>query len=259
MYPLGTGSDYTAFIHGIGIPSTDLRFSGAVTGEYHTIYDTYPYFKKFIDPGFHYTEAMAQVNGRVLMRMASADILPFDFTRLADHITQYNEELKAFTASKCEKVHFQNEMLDKGLYKEVQNPYTQAAQKQPEVPNFDFSSIDHALNGLHKRAEEYDRLVQNLKADKDQKVIDKLNQKLQKVEQNLLAKEGLPGQRYYKNVLYAPGKYTGYGAKTLPGVRQAIELGQYDIVNPQIQVLSGVLKNYNAYLDQLLTIIKQAQ
>lgn len=254
LYPLGTGSDYTAFVHFIGIPSTDLRFTGEVTGEYHTMYDTYPYFKKFIDPEFKYTEAMAQLNGRALMRMANAEVLPFDFTRLADHLLEYEKELKAFTKTKRKKVKFQNEMVENNTYNEVKSPYMVAVQKQEAVPEVDFSSLDKELDNLRSNASEYNRLVKNLTGD--EKTLGELNQRLQKVEQNLLAEEGLPGQQYYKNVIYAPGKYTGYGAKTLPGLRQAIELGQYELVDGQMKLLTRTLEGYNHYLEELIALLK---
>ncbi len=256
LYPIGTGSDYTSFVHHIGVPSTDLRFSGAVTGEYHTLYDTYPYFKRFVDPGFKYTKAMAQLNGRVLMRMVNADILPFDFTRLSNHLNQYSKQLQEYTDSKREKVAFKNKMVNEGAYQEAGNRYTKETKKQNEVPEFDFSSLDRELDKLQENASQYDQLTKQFTAHTNKKIIRTLNQKLQKVEQNVLTTNGLPGQKYYKNVLYAPGKYTGYGAKTLPGVRQAIELGQYDIVDEQIDLLTQTLKGYNQYLKELISLLE---
>ena len=56
----------------------------------------------------------------------------------------------------------------------------------------------------------------------------KLQGVMQSIDQTLLLDQGLPGRPWYKNLIYAPGRFTGYGAKTLPGMREAIEEERWD-------------------------------
>lgn len=201
---LGSGSDYTAFLDHLAAASVDCRFRGGGTGVYHSIYDSFDWYRKFGDPDFTYGRALAQFHAVAIARMADADVLPFEFTNYADTIGVYLDELTEL--AKDEKV---------GL-----------------------EAVRKALQGLSKAAESYER---KLSASKLQGGYEQVNAALRQVEQAMARSEGLPEREWFKHQVYAPGFYTGYGVKTVPAVREALERGDTAATRRGAAVFAEVL------------------
>ena len=221
---LGTGSDFSPFLQHLGVPSLDFGFSGEDnSGDYHSIYDSYNNFVRFIDPGFFYEEALSKVAGHTALRMLNADRLPFDYRILCKQIRIYTTELQNLISELRESTSINNEIIRKKygiLASDTARPFFPAPIKQ-EVPYIDFSPLENAINGLAKGA---DHAYDMMKSQALTPILaDSLNQKLYRAEQALLLDTGLPLRPWYKHVLYAPGYYTGYSVKTLPGIRESIE------------------------------------
>ncbi len=248
---MGSGSDYSSFIQHAGIPALNLGYGGENGGgEYHSIYDDYYDFTHFKDPGFLYEVALAQTAGRAVLRMADADELPFDFTHLYTAVNDYADELKNLLRTERESTELQNEIIEAGAYNIGQDPakHLLPPAMQPTVPYLDFSPLENALQHLKKTTDTLEIVFRD--KIKNDNASDAMNQSLYRAEQQLLSENGLPRRPWYKHTLYAPGFYTGYGVKTMPGIREAIE--QYDWKEAQNQIgvdaeaidrLSGYLQN----------------
>lgn len=191
---LGSGSDYTVFIDHLGIPSVNLGFD-APNGIYHSRYDTHTYFTTFGDPGFETGERLAELVAVFLARMANADVLPFDYRATAETLDRYLDEVESEKARSG---------VDVGL-----------------------AGVRTAAAGFADAAEALQAAVQTTLADEppDGAALEALNALMLEIEGGFLTEEGLPDRSWFRHQLYAPGLYTGYGVKTLPGVREAIENG----------------------------------
>ena len=234
---MGSGSDYSSFIQHAGIPSLNLGFGGEDGGgEYHSIYDSYSLYEKFKDPGFQYGVTLAETAGHAVLRMSNADGLPFDFTYLAKTIDTYSEELIALLTTSRETTDIENQIINSRGYAVGEDPTKGyiAPHVKPEVPYLDFSPLQNALRQLEKSADSLKVVFQkNIKTNHMNLAF---NQSLYRAEQQLLNESGLPRRAWYKHTLYAPGLYTGYGVKTLPGIREAIEQRNWDEAQQQIEV-----------------------
>ena len=234
---MGSGSDYSSFIQHAGIPSLNLGFGGEDGGgEYHSIYDSYSLYEKFKDPGFQYGVTLAETAGHAVLRMSNADGLPFDFTYLAKTIDTYSEELIALLKTSRETTDIENQIINSRGYAVGEDPTKGyiAPHVKPEVPYLDFSPLQNALRQLEKSADSLKVVFQkNIKTNHMNLAF---NQSLYRAEQQLLNESGLPRRAWYKHTLYAPGLYTGYGVKTLPGIREAIEQRNWDEAQQQIEV-----------------------
>jgi len=234
---MGSGSDYSSFIQHAGIPSLNLGFGGEDGGgEYHSIYDSYSLYEKFKDPGFQYGVTLAETAGHAVLRMSNADGLPFDFTYLAKTIDTYSEELIALLTTSRETTDIENQIINSRGYAVGEDPTKGyiAPHVKPEVPYLDFSPLQNALRQLEKSADSLKVVFQkNIKTNHMNLAF---NQSLYRAEQQLLNESGLSRRAWYKHTLYAPGLYTGYGVKTLPGIREAIEQRNWDEAQQQIEV-----------------------
>ncbi len=247
--PLGSGSDYTPFLQHLGIASVNVGFGGeASDGSYHTLYDTYEHFTKFKDPGLTYGATLAKVTGRATLRLANAPRLPFDFKGLADNVALYVTELEELANGMRDKTMAENQLIKDGTYAVAMNPYTTFGPplaKDP-VPHFNFAPLKNALSRLQEAAEAFDAA-----AAENDAATEEVNKLLYTSERLLTREAGLDGRPWYKHHIYAPGFYTGYGVKTIPGVREAIEQREYDKVGPQIDIAAEVL---NDLADRITTL-----
>jgi N-acetylated-alpha-linked acidic dipeptidase len=239
--PLGSGSDYTPFLQHLGIASVNLGFGGeASDGSYHTLYDTYEHFTKFKDPGLIYGATLAKVAGRATLRLANAPRLPFDFKGLADNVALYVTELEELADGMREKTAGENKLINNGTYSVAMNPYKTFGPpiaKAP-VPYFNFAPLRNALGRLQEAAEAFDVATAGNDVTSEE-----MNNLLYTSERLLTRDSGLDGRPWYTHHIYAPGFYTGYGVKTIPGVREAIEQREYDKVGPQIDIAADVLND----------------
>ena len=249
---LGTGSDYSAFLQHLGVPSLNLGFGGEdAGGEYHSIYDSYDDYTRFKDPGFSYGLALSQTAGRIALRLANADVLPFDFRTLNKTIDTYVKELVALNNQLSENRATENQLIKENIYQLVQDPQkpSKTPEQKAEVPKLDFAVLRNSLTALATASDNLAEKLKNLPADK----VDATNKALYRAEQQLLLPNGLPRRAWYKHTLYAPGFYTGYGVKTLPGIREALEQGNWQEAQAQIIAAAASIQKLAAYLQQIGT------
>ena len=251
--PLGSGSDYTSFLQHAGIASMNVGFGGEDDGgEYHSIYDSYDHYIRFKDPDFAYGIALAQVMGRCVMRLADADVLPFSFQSFANTVTKYAGEVKKLAETMRTETDRQNQLIQEKRYALVADPTeTMLPPKvQPAVPHLNFAPLENALTTLDKSVRAYDG-VSNRLASLPSSQLETLNRTIYQTERYLLSDEGLPRRSWFKHQIYAPGFYTGYGVKTLPGIREAIEERKWDEVGEQIQRVANTLNGFSAQIDNV--------
>ncbi|MGZ4001181.1 MAG: transferrin receptor-like dimerization domain-containing protein, partial [Mucilaginibacter sp.] len=246
---LGSGSDFSAFLQHLGIPTLDLGFGGEDGGgEYHSIYDSYDNYKRFKDPDFKYGVALAQTAGHAVLRMADAEVLPFDFRNLQATIDRFTTELIDLNKGMSESTAIDNQLIKANDYTLAADPTKneKAPSVKGDVPNLDFSALKTALDSLKQSADHL--AITWAQASQTAGSHDKLNQALYHAEQELLAEEGLPRRPWFKHTIYAPGFYTGYGVKTLPGIREAIEQRNWTEAQQQIGVVASAVMRLAGYL-----------
>ncbi len=247
--PLGSGSDYTPFLQHLGIASLNIGFGGeGQGGSYHTLYDTYEHYSKYRDPGMSYGLALAKVAGRVTMRLAYAPRLPFEFTALADNISLYIDQIEELADNMREETLATNARIETGVYDLALDPTRSLGppMRKPEDPYFNFAPLKNALAELESEASSYASRIQGGAAVTAQE-----NNLLYTSERELTLDDGLPGRPWFTHHIYAPGFYTGYGVKTIPGVREAIEQRQYELVAAEIEVAADVIRAMAARVRQL--------
>ncbi|HVS96933.1 MAG TPA: transferrin receptor-like dimerization domain-containing protein [Puia sp.] len=246
---LGSGSDYSVFLQHLGIPSFNLGFGGEDPGgEYHSIYDSYDDYRRFKDPSFEYGVTLAETAGRTTLRMADAPLLPFDFRALYRTIEGYVTDLQSSLDQQRETTALTDELLKTRAFSyaaDTAHPLL-PPPAQDEVPYLNFSALQNALHELdHAVNHLADTLAgAHLGGDREKAV----NEALYKAEQQLLSDNGLPRRPWYRHIIYAPGFYTGYGVKTMPGIREAIEQRNFTEAQQQIDLDAAVLKKFAGYL-----------
>lgn len=248
LYALGSGSDYTPFIQHAGIASLNLGFSGEnAGGEYHTIYDTYPHYKRFKDPEFAYGVALANTAGRITLRLANADMLPFEFKQWHKTVSGYLDEIMKETDKMRKGVEKHNTMVEKNIFELAADPKKPflKPKKKDAIPFLDFTPLQNEMASLRTTIYGVSKIDVS-KLSKTQR--NTLNNKLMLAEQALTSEQGLPRRSWYKHQIYAPGFYTGYGVKTLPSVREAIEQKDWKEAQEQIGVLTATLKRFNSHI-----------
>lgn len=252
LYALGSGSDFSSFLQHLGVPALNLGFGGEGDGgEYHSIYDSYDDYRRFKDPSFAYGVALSKTAGHAALRMAEADALPFDFRSLYKTINGYATELIKSTDAMRENTATENEIINTNIYTLAADTAFHLLPPKPkkEVPYIDFSPLQNALGALQKATEGLSaRWNKTIAAQGN---MDGFNNELYKAEQQLLLANGLPRRSWYKHAVYAPGFYTGYGVKTLPGIREAIEERNWKEAQEQIEMVAGVINNLAAYLNKV--------
>lgn len=254
---LGAGSDYSPFIQHLGIASMNLGFGGEDPGgEYHSIYDSYDLFTRFKDPGFQYGLALAKTAGRVMMRMANADALPFDFNSFYKTLNDYATEVKTLLDNQRSETEAENRMIKENVFNLAKDPkktYSSPVAKEA-VPFLNFSELDNSLAQLKSLAEQY----QSAYANGTQLSIEKQNQLndiLFRAERSLVSQNGLPRRPWYKHEIYAPGFYTGYGVKTLPAIREAIEQRNWKEAQEGISAVTQTIQQYNTQVQQAVSLL----
>jgi N-acetylated-alpha-linked acidic dipeptidase len=234
MEALGSGSDYTAFIHHLGIASVNLGYGGEDQGggQYHSVYDDFYWYTHFQDTDFVYGKALAQTAGTMMMRMADADVIPFQFGDLADTIRTYATGVKRLSDTMRAEIKERNTEIADGVYKALEDP--KKTQVPPIVealpPYLNFAPLDQATDDLTAAAADFDKAY----AASALKVPAALNDQLLKSERVFLDPAGLPNRPWFQNMMYAPGFYTGYGVKTLPAARETIEQKQWKDADAEI-------------------------
>jgi N-acetylated-alpha-linked acidic dipeptidase len=252
---LGSGSDYGAFLQHDGVAALNLGFGGEDGGGiYHSIYDDFYWYTHFSDTDFVYGRALAQTAGTAVMRLADADLLPFEYTNFAETMQTYLKELKALAQKSRDDIIERNRELDEGVFAAMADPRVKSVPPPKEtVPPFlNFAPLDNAADALNRAAAEYrkalDKAVSNGGAALAKASLAEVNQALMASEQKLTLEQGLPGRPWFKHFVDAPGQYTGYEAKTLPAVREPIEQKQWKDVDGQIVITARVLETEAAHI-----------
>ena len=260
---LGSGSDYSPFLQHLGIASLNMGFGGEDKsgGIYHSVYDSLDHYLRFGDPNFAYGVALAESIGHIILRVADADVLPMRFGDFADTVGQYVEQVHKLADDLRSQTDRQHQLLDEKAYQLAADPTENhlPPEREASVPFLNFAPLDNALLRLKKATKNCDDALGRLGASERQLGADqqnKLNALLQGMEQTLTSAGGLPGREWYRHMIYAPGKHTGYGVKTLPGVREAIEQRQWKEADQYLGVIAGVLDNYGDQLDQATAVLK---
>jgi N-acetylated-alpha-linked acidic dipeptidase len=262
--PLGSGSDYSPFLQHLGIASLDFRYAGeGEGGSYHSVYDSYDYFTRFIDPEFDYELALAQTQGRAVLRLANAELLPFHFSDFAENIGRYVNELRKLADDLREETKESNRLLSDKAPEVAADPKQVFIPPKPKspVPYFNFAPLQNAAELLRDNARTFDEALAHARGsaqalpDDTERQLDRL---FRKAEQLLTREDGLPRRPWYRHLIYAPGFYTGYSVKTIPGVREAIEERQWGDVNDQIEIVARVLTRYAGLISEAEGLVRTA-
>ena len=253
--PLGSGSDYNVFINHLGIASLNLGFGGEGGGGiYHSIYDDFYWYTHFSDTDFTYGRALAQTVGTAVMRLADAELLPYEFTALADSLHTYVDQLQKLLKDKQEEIRERNQQIEEGVFSATTDP------KKPEVPPtreavppyLNFAPLLNAADTLTRSAERYRRAFDKAQANGGAALarasLQEVNATLIQSERKLTNPAGLPGRPWYTNEIAAPGLYTGYGVKILPLVCEAIEQKKWKEAEAAMVVVGGILDSEAAVI-----------
>ena len=253
---LGSGSDFTPFLQHLGISSLNVEFRGESDyGVYHSAYDSFDHFRRFVDPTFDYGMALAQVAGRVVLRAAQADLLPARESDFAASVAVFDDELHKLLDASRGRTRELDKLLGEGAYQLAQNPLLPRAPPAhfAAIPELDFAELDNAVERLKSSAKAFDAEYLRVAATddpRDSAERTRMNAALSGLETTLTDPRGLPGRPWYQHMMYAPGLHTGYGVKTLPGIREAIEDRRWEQANEFVAVVAKALNAYSAQLER---------
>ena len=251
---LGSGSDYTPFVQHAGIASINLSFGEEdEDGIYHSIYDDFYFYTRFLDTDFAYGKALAQTVGTAVIRLADADVSPFEFTNLADTMQKYGRELKSLLAGKQDEVRERNRQIADGVFAAMRDPKKPLPMPKAEAvpPAINFAPLDNGVEALAASARHYEKALAASRSTvvANPAALKALNAKLRQAERQLVDDTGLPRRPWYRHLVYAPGFYTGYGVKTVPGVREGIEQARYDEAEREAARAAQALARMAALID----------
>jgi len=262
---LGSGSDYTGFLQHLGIAALNLSYDGEDGGGiYHSVYDDFYWYTHFSDTQFVYGRALAQTVGTSVMRLADAGLLPLDFTNFADTVRKYVEELRTLLKKEQDETRERNKQIEEGVFAATADPrQVSIPPKMEEVPPYlNFAPLDNAVSSLSQGAGRYAKALakarENGGSALDRAALDSVDKRLIESERRLTTREGLPRRPWYRHQIYAPGYYTGYGVKTIPAVREAIEEKQWKEADEQIVVVAKVLNDEAALFDSVAAELDKA-
>jgi len=257
---LGSGSDYSAFIDHLGVPAVDIGFGaeGDSRGVYHSRYDTFEHHSRFVDPGFVYDALLAKSTGRLVLRVADSDVPVQRTGAFADEVSKYLDQVKKLANEKREEAETQQKLLRDRAFQLAADPTKSSGLPTPlePVPHIEFAALEDAVDGLKRSANAYDdALAKNGPALSGDRLA-RLQGLMGNIDQTLAPEVGLPGRPWYKNLVYAPGRFTGYEAKTLPGVREAIEDRRWADANRYAKLTADALNAYSERLDKATAVLE---
>lgn len=256
---LGSGSDYSAFLQHLGIPSLDVAFGGegAGGGSYHSAYDTFYHVTHFDDPGLAYGPALSKLVGRMVIRAADAPRVPARYSDFAATVQRYVAEVKKLAADQREKDRSLRDLTGEDVFRLASNPEdpTAAPTGRGITPLIDMLALEDAADRLARSAHAADAAIERAAA-LPLATQARIEASLADIDQLLLDPRGLPGRPWYQNLIYAPGTLTGYGAKTLPGVREGIEQRRFEDAQTYVARTAAVLGAYADRLDAAVALSK---
>jgi N-acetylated-alpha-linked acidic dipeptidase len=228
---LGSGSDYTAFLDHLTMASLNFGFGGEGEGGiYHSNYDSFDWYTRFSDGEFVYGRALSQVVGTTMMRLANAAILPFNFIDLADTLDRYVAEIE------------------------------KTREKTKDAPEIDLAPVKASIARLRESGTAYEAALASLqnastRALEAQPELRSLNRTLYSSERRLAHDEGLPRREWFRHQVYAPGLYTGYGVKTIPGIREGIEQKEWEEAKYYVTVVASALDSLVKQVNEAKTLV----
>ena len=263
---IGSGSDWTVFLDHLGIASLNLGYGGedpdsGGSGIYHSIYDDFYWYTHFADSDFSYGKALAQTVGTAAMRLADADLLPYDFSDFADTTHRYQDELQKLLKSKQDEITERNRQIDEGVFTAIGDPRKTFVPPSKEgVPPFlNFAPLENANDALMRSAQHYQKAYDKAMGASalGPSMLDSVNGMLLECERKLTSEQGLPGRPWFKHLIYAPGQYTGYGVKTMPGIREAIEQNRWKEADEQMLRVAAVLQDEASLIDAAAALLEK--
>jgi N-acetylated-alpha-linked acidic dipeptidase len=260
---LGSGSDYTGFLDFLGVPSLNIEFHGEShdEGVYHSIYDDFYWYTHFGDTNFVFGQALAQTIGDTVLRLADAEVIPYEFNDLSGVVGKYAEDLQSLLKHRQEDIEERNLEIEDGVFSAISDPQHPKGPPEIEVvpPEINFAPLQNSVKALSAAAKRYQKAnatAQPKFGDPAQAAaVKELNGVLLQAERAFTDPNGLPRRSWYKHLLYAPGTYSGYGSKTMPGVREGIELGRYAEAEKEIARVAKALDAESALLDSATKIL----
>ncbi len=258
--PLGSGSDYTPFLQHLGVASLNVSYGGENRGgSYHSQYDSFDHYTRFGDPGFYYGVTLAKTTGRMTLRLANADVLPMRFANFVDNVSLYVEEVIELLDQSRTSTERENELLEMNAYVLAADPtqtYVPPTAKD-EVPYLSFASLQNAMREIERSANTLDGEIRRvLESGLTRAQQADVNQVLISTERLMTNDEGLPRRPWFRHQIYAPGFYTGYGVKTLPGIREAIEQRNWEEASEQIELVADMLIRVSDALERAVRILE---
>ena len=261
---LGDGSDYTAFMDHAGISTLDIGYGGEDDGDaYHSIYDDFAWYTKFVDTDFSYGRALAQTGGTTVMRLADADLLPYEYSGEAEMIDHFVKDLEKLLKDKQEEISERNLELKEGVFSAAADPHkTSVPPPAKRVPPFmNFAPLKNGVEAIQKNAERYQAAFNQWQAsgnDLPPQTLAALNAELIQIQRAFLNENGLPERPWFKNQIYAPGAYTGYGAKPIAAVREYMDQEKWKEAEAQVPMVGQVMENVAAAIGKAADDLEKA-
>jgi len=258
---LGSGSDFSAYLEHLGVPALNVEFGeegGGSRGVYHSRYDTFEHYDRFGDPGFAYSAVLAKFVGRVILRTADADLPPQRATNFAEAVRRYLGAAKQLEADQHSASATQARMLASNAFRLAADSNLQSGNPPvaPAMPPIDFTALDDAVNRLEVSAKSYDATFTKRAASLDAVARARLRHLMLTIDETLAPTQGLPGRPWFKNLIYAPGRYTGYETKTLPGITEAIEEQSSADAAAYVHFTAEALNAYRERLEEAIALLK---
>lgn len=246
---LGDGSDYTAFLDHAGISALNIGFDGEEDGDqYHSIYDDFYWYSRFMDPDFAYERALAQTGGTAIMRLADSKVIPFEYADEAETISKYVSDLEKLLKDKQDEISERNLELKEGVFTAISDPHKPSTPPPSEtVPPFmNFAPLKNGVELIKASAQRYQAAFGRWQAAGSPgtaQSVTRLNLDLMQVQRAFLTEQGLPERPWFKNQIYAPGAYTGYGAKPIAAVREYMDAKKWTEADSQIPMAAAVMQH----------------
>ena len=256
--PLGSGSDFSGFLDYLGVPALNVGFfgEGDAGGVYHSRYDTFEHHTRFVDPGFVYDTLLAKTAGRMVLRLGDADVPVQRAGPFADAVSEYLDDVKRLADQKRDEAEAQAALLRDRAFQLAADPTKTSGLPTvlDRVPHLEFAALEDAVDHLKRSAKAYDDALTKNASKLAAPQIARLQSLMFDIDQTLAPEVGLPGRKWYRNLVYAPGRFTGYGVKTLPGVREAIEERRWSDANRYAKLTADALNAYSDRLDKATAV-----
>ncbi len=263
---LGDGSDYAPFLDHAGVSALNIGYGGENDADaYHSVYDDFYWYTHFMDTDFVYGRALAQTGGTTVMRLADADLIPFEYTGMADTIGRYVTELEKLLKEKQDEAKERDLELKEGVFSAVADPRKTSVPPPKETvpPYMNFAPLQNAVESLKRSAERYQAAAAKAQAEGapaiSPQALEAINTNLLRIQRSFLSEKGLPERPWFKNQVYAPGAYTGYGAKPLAAVREYMDEKRWTEADAQVPDVGKILEDAAAAINKVAEQLEAAE